>query len=528
MPRKVVVDTDKYGILRELIGQYEQLERRIYDDDKFSDSKTSGGHKRPEQSIGIQLSDLLTRNSELDGIRANIVELCRTSDSSKDNTDSSKDTSFDGGDASMQALRQLTNNYLNQDILRQSGEESVPDPASQEEAKKQSFKELSAYIDRALALYNVLAGYTNGTGTDAEGSQDMNISKVSVELLGEDESKSSSEAPPADNDSAGLIVRTFRNYAQGLTYSNFQISYDAFMGGRLGLNPVKDDIDALYSSTIVAWFILFICFIVDMMAFFAGLILFKDVYLFRKNNMIEEIGYLNYETALSSLFTIPKESRERVLCLAAVYKLLYGDASEDGETLDTDTNSAEDSGTPDEDINTARDGETPEESTNTAGDGGTPEESTNTAGDGETPDEDTGTAGDSGTLDEDIGTAEDGGTPDEDSRAAGNNGEVPRGNGSAVEEVGETPGEAEREPPSQALAEVSRETDSQVVLAKRMREILGSEDFKKFYRKVELVLRVLGISEDEETSYGMFLLWLRSYAERNNLDFDDVFLSDDK
>lgn len=438
-----VLDADKYGILRELIGQYEQLESRIYDDENFSSIK--GNYHRPQQSIGVLLNDRLTRNAELDGIRANIADLCRSVDSETGNLS-------DDRSASMQNLRQTANEYLNQNIPRQS----------EEDAHVQSYNELSSYIDRALALYNILAGYTDKTNM----YQNPESLKTSAEPLRTNETNSS-------GDNAALTVRKYQNYAQGLTYSNFQISYDALLIGRLKLNPVKSNVNALYSSTTVAWFILFICFIVDMMAFFAGRLLFKDIYLFSKNSMITDIGYLNYETALNSLFAIPKGSRERVLFLTAVYKLLYGDATEGS-------------------VSPVNSGD------NVRGNDSC-----------ETPEADVGQ-----TAEEDIG-------------ATGNN-EVSGENGNITEEAGKLPGEAEgEEKVSQGPAEDSKETDPQMALAKRMRGILSSEDFKKFYQKVTATLKTLGISEEEDKNYHIFLLWLRNYAERNNLNFNDIF-NDDK
>lgn len=455
-----VVGADKYSILRELIGQYEQLESRIYDDPNFY--HLTGRYRRPEQSLGVLLNDRLTRNTELDGIRANIVDLCHSVNNETGDLS-------DGQSASIQNLRQTANEYLNPNTLQQIEGDPIV----------RSYDELSAYIDRSLALYNILAGYTDKTNTYTESPQNSESLTVPAEPL------KVNETNPSD-DSAALAVRKFQNYAQGLTYSNFQISYDALLRGVFNLNPVKDHVNTLYSSTIVARFILFICFIVDMMAFFAGLLLFKDIYLFSKNSMITDIGYLNYETALNSLFAIPKGSRERVLFLTAVYKLLYGDATEDGAPpVNSGDNVQENDSC-----------ETPE------------------ADASKDPEEDIGTVGGTGTTEEDNCTAE-------------KNSEHP-GEGSGItEESGRFPEEeAGGEKAPQDPADDSKETDSLVVPEKRLHEILLSEDFKKFYRKVEATLKALGISEDEANNYHMFLLWLRNYIERNNLDFNDVFYDD--
>ena len=69
----------------------------------------------------------------------------------------------------------------------------------------------------------------------------------------------------------------------------------------------------------------------DFSAFFAGLLLFKDIYLFRKNEKIIEVGYLNYEAELTNFFTPPESGTERLLHLAFLYKLLYGVPEEKAE-----------------------------------------------------------------------------------------------------------------------------------------------------------------------------------------------------
>ena len=128
------------------------------------------------------------------------------------------------------------------------------------------------------------------------------------------------------------MAQQFRNYAQGITYSDFQISYDALLHGGLGINPSRDaGLTALYAASPIAWFLLLICALVDFSAFFAGLLLFKDIYLFRKNEKIIEVGYLNYEAELTNFFTPPESGTERLLHLAFLYKLLYGVPEEKAE-----------------------------------------------------------------------------------------------------------------------------------------------------------------------------------------------------
>jgi len=61
------------------------------------------------------------------------------------------------------------------------------------------------------------------------------------------------------------------------------------------------------------------------MAFFVGLMLFKDVYVFvHENKGIKELGYINFDTRLTNLFTVPENEPEKLLHLATIYKLLHG------------------------------------------------------------------------------------------------------------------------------------------------------------------------------------------------------------
>ena len=172
---------------------------------------------------------------------------------------------------------------------------------SGELTKYAAYERLDAYVDRALDLDGLLSGYTGGAETGAEGS-------------------------------GAYLAQQFRNYAQGITYSDFQISYDALLHGGLGINPSRDaGLTALYAASPIAWFLLLICALVDFSAFFAGLLLFKDIYLFRKNEKIIEVGYLNYEAELTNFFTPPESGTERLLHLAFLYKLLYGVPEENAE-----------------------------------------------------------------------------------------------------------------------------------------------------------------------------------------------------
>lgn len=182
--------------------------------------------------------------------------------------------------------------------------------------KLESYQKISGYIDRMFEVYDILS-----------------IADAVLNDLAENETPDNPSLPhpagepqaAAVEDESAYTVRAFRNYAQGIAHSNFQISYDALFRGGFGLNQPDSEIDALYRSSAVATFILLICLLVDMMAFFGGLLLFKDIFLFEKNHRLEEIGYINYEALLISMFIPPRGKPIHRLHLALIYRLLYGD-----------------------------------------------------------------------------------------------------------------------------------------------------------------------------------------------------------
>ena len=319
------LNADKYSILKVLLSQYERLENYIYNFDTEDSSKSAlSALEEPEfprippldspptyaamlarlqsasstQTVGALLYPGLDRLAQLDGIRANIVTLYRqeTSDAPDDDDQDAPEP------VPMSALPQITVSYLTAEdkpvTAPPEGEKGDVQEGSRAEALLE-FEDLSAYIDKALNVDRVLHSFdTTRGGKEAD-----------------------------ETDSSAYTVQKYRNYAQGIARLEFQISYDALLHGYLNLNPVREDIPALYSASAIALFLLLICILIDLMAFFSGLLLFKGVYLFRKNNSLLNLGYLNYEAALSSLFTPPKDSHGRVLHLAFIYSLLYGEAT---------------------------------------------------------------------------------------------------------------------------------------------------------------------------------------------------------
>lgn len=129
-------------------------------------------------------------------------------------------------------------------------------------------------------------------------------------------------------------IRGYLNYANGLTNSDFQISYDTLLKGKLGMRPDKFVINAVDRSWAVAIFILLICVLVDLMAFFSGLLLFQDAFLLdmKQNDKLKQLGYISYDAALTGYFAIPDDmdtrGKDYQYRLALIYYLLYcNDAS---------------------------------------------------------------------------------------------------------------------------------------------------------------------------------------------------------
>ena len=187
--------------------------------------------------------------------------------------------------------------------------------------KEIQYLEFKQYITRALFIDDIM------TAADV-------IVKNGLPEKNGDQNKETDGASDSENNdtkdqdaSTSDSVREYFNYAQGIKSSNFQISYDALFRGWLNLNPDPKTINALYRSSIVALFIFVICALVDGVSFFAGLLLFKNIFLFDMNDAMRKIGYLNYDAALVDFFTLPENGRDRHLRLALIYQILYGEVN---------------------------------------------------------------------------------------------------------------------------------------------------------------------------------------------------------
>lgn len=344
-----------------------------------SDENSQNGITKSEDDSSENKSsiyDLLDENARLDGIRANIASLYResigdtnqspsTPNGNTQSTSEEESTASDGVrvtsaiddgrypthiDADTQSTTaeeqkkgDTTNNDsdLNKDRI---SVQDLPRIVSEyailnfnvDSGKEVQYQELNAYIDKVLNIHDIMViadavmehtQEENNTGdnSNTKDEQPKAYEATQASIEAGNQQNSMVDNPNIEEDqSQAYSVRTYLNYAQGITFSNFQISYDALLKGGLGLNPVPE-IDALHSSNIVAIFMLLICALVDLVAFFSGLLLFKNIFLFVENEKIKEIGYLNYDAILTDFFTLPEKGTERVLRLALIYRILYGE-----------------------------------------------------------------------------------------------------------------------------------------------------------------------------------------------------------
>lgn len=382
---------DKYVILHELLSIFEELESYIRSfeieesnqnpDENSQNEESESGNDPPDENKQKEddtlennspednrlIYDLLNENAQLDGIRANIAALYRasknnppnppsagqgsTADEDMPSTSEGESTAGDGtrtaavpypskspacdnsGSQSNTSGEQQDKDSSTSELNGRIAVQDLPRIVSKyvtltfsvESDKEKQYTELNDYIDRALNIHDIMVVADNIVVDPSQStSESENQQNYTLQLLvNKEHDKDSGEKL-----SNAYSVRTYLNYAQGIAFSNFQISYDALLRGNLGLNPdPKKAIDTLYSSNIVAIFMLLICALVDLVAFFSGLLLFKNIFLFRENERIKEIGYLNYDAILTDFFALPEKGTERILHLAFIYRILYGESN---------------------------------------------------------------------------------------------------------------------------------------------------------------------------------------------------------
>lgn len=235
------------------------------------------------------------------------------------------------------------------DETRQESKQSKKDSDSKETA----YQELSNYVDRSLQIFNILniadsvldkthisAAITAPSQPAETAESETSESKPNEPETTDPDEENVDEDQVKKTDKA-YWVRSFRSYAKGVSSSNFQIAFDTLFKGGFGMNNTEVDelpnyavgnpgetgivINALYSSQLVAVFILVICALVDCMAFFAGLLLFQDVFVFEmeQGSKLEKLGYVNFEAVLTDYF-LPVDStgKTRSHQIALIYYLL--------------------------------------------------------------------------------------------------------------------------------------------------------------------------------------------------------------
>ncbi len=470
---------DKYAILRELFTQFERMENTIQNFEvspglSLAPDAGSGGFNpltafadtnlfplnqirlSDNRTISDEFYEDLDRNRQLDGIRANIAALYQDALSQIGSARGGGGRPASDQRVSMPALPGIAQSCLDGG---DAGEE--PEDGADGKTALPEYQKLSAYIDRALALDS---------------------------LLQSDQSGKTEKGPAYE-------VQRYRNYAMGIARLEFQISCDALLQGHLGMNPVREEINELYTTAPIAVVVL----IIDLLAFFSGLLLFKSIYLFGKNAGILQMGYLNYDIALSYLFTPPKDAHSRVLHLAFLYRVLCGDAPsflEDSEEPPSDGDGP--------DLN------------------------------GESPD-----AGSDREEDSSDPAPEDAGSPGRETATEpepldGENGEEAD---SQAPPEGDGGGDAAEQPASAAGGEPQRDgirADGEDPAEKYLREldclhkIMASPDCKGLEKTMWATLKMLGITEftsaeESDDSYASLQLWLRSFVEENAITFDGLF-----
>lgn len=533
-----VLNADKYDILKELFTQYERMENCIYNFDIPADETPNNTESNqqmessnvnpdlntiPEKTISAVFYSTLDRNAQLDGIRANIAALYRNSTNRQDIL--SVPQTFPNPVAetvSMLDLPGIAAAYLNGGDSSDSdiGGEGLSQAGSKSDGKTAlpEYEKLSDYIDRSLSLNSILQSFDTGTN-DGTGNG-------------------------VNWDNAVYKTQQYRNYARGIARLEFQISYDALFRGHFNMNPdpVRDAINELYTTSTISIFLLVICLLIDMLAFFSGLLLFKNIYLFGKNSGILQMGYLNYEIALSYLFALPKDSHCRVLHLAFMYKVLYGDASASAELEDSNIGELQpNSGDPNIDMSGSEENvpETSPEPDNAAN--MTPEQKSEPTGSPDTESSGDPNQSDPGEQD----SSEDNMAAPNESASEANSQTTPDESDESkapILDSESTAADADNAEENTLLQQdkpnsiKQAEEDSQSKQIKKyfqdmnyLHQIMCSEDFKKLDTNMRTTLQTLGVtefddtSEKEDDSHAFLQLWLRNFVEENDITFDELF-----
>lgn len=539
---RYVLSADKYDILKELFNQYERMENYIYnfdvpDEDSEDDIPDNTGSNQPPVSSNIKqdintipeetISDIfystLDRNAQLDGIRTNIATLYRNSTNSYDSL-SVPQTSLNPvvEKVSMLELPGIADAYLSGGDSSNSDADGGLSQTDSEPDRKTAlpeYEKLSDYIDRALGLNNILQSFDTGGDGAINGTSNGR-----------------------DWSDAVYKTQQYRNYARSIAHLEFQISYDALFRGRLNMNPVRNDIDELYTTAPISIFLLVICLLIDMLAFFSGLLLFKSIYLFGKNSGILQMGYLNYEIALSYLFTPPTDFHCRVLHLAFMYRVLYGDAStsmepEDGNIEEFQPSGGEsgiDMSELEENVS-----ELPPESNNVANVAPEQESESTASLDTESsvtsnqsdPDEQDSNEDDIAAPNESVSESNSQTMPDEDKES-----DAPVQDSDSTVPGADSTEDASLPQQERSNSIKQAEADSQPNQIEKyfqdmdyLHRIMCSADYRNLDANMRATLQILGITAFDDSNVmqvdglAFLQLWLRNFIEEKGITFDELF-----
>lgn len=320
-----IENATKYNVIYELLNIFESYASYIGGFEKAQTPKENNIHEATEQSETTEQGDTtdtirktIKQLETLDVVRQNIVNLCVSETPNETDEDESKSTQSLNN--SINQLPKIISSFLmkasipeDSEAVSDSSENRMDDVENQNNVvseKQSNYNEFNRYMSKLIGLCNVLSQVDHVLDDDSPSNDEESTSEQTQ-----------------DTGASQDIIRQYLSYAQSIANSNFHISYDALLRGAFKtLNEYSDTIDALYQAQVIAIFMLIICILVDSMAFFAGLLLFQDAFLLERNKAIEQVGYINFDAALTNYFMPPNtKGPELLLHKAMIYRILYGD-----------------------------------------------------------------------------------------------------------------------------------------------------------------------------------------------------------
>ena len=309
------------------------LSGRVTDFLEVSNINTDGTYKISNHTLPN--NDSLSSNTDSFSSSAASSNADSSSSAASSNADSSSSTASSNTDSSSSAAPSNTDSSSSAVSSNKSSPKSkhiyLP-------ARLANYQKLDWYINYTLNINDLLKNADPIIASDVVRPPAANVVKFdkNIYVAGKLSSDSLSPSPlPSINpstpqnsgdesDTTTKDILRYLNYAHGISNSNFLISYDTLLHGQFGLNPNNSKINGLYSSTPIALFILLICFLIDMAAFFSGLLIFKEVFLMNAddNEKLKNLGYISYETLLTQQLTYLKNLDSNT-CQTIMDRLLH-------------------------------------------------------------------------------------------------------------------------------------------------------------------------------------------------------------